>query len=551
MASPQQSSIRAPSLYLLLSLIGGFCLARSAAAPTELTGPLLGAAVLLCLLAWTTARERPALWLICFLSAATLGAWTYASWRLPQKPDSAAINLPIREASLHFEVEQVMQARTAYGNASGLGRVVAADSPSRLRRGDRIYFRITLPEDRSFELLRGSEIRAVGLIDAIEPGVEARSFEAYLLDTGVYHRFTRTRALEQVAPPSRFEYFCQSMNERFESFLRLGAPDHGGYERIYVAMLLGKKAELTAEQSERFRLSGTMHFFAISGLHIGVIATVIAQALLLLRVPSKVAPFIGLPLLYLYVEITGAPPSAVRAFLMALFFWLSFALSRQRSPLAALLASAIFVLIVAPGQLWSLGFQLSYTVVLSILLFGLPLYERATAYLTPFSYLPKDDWALWQRVYARALEATLLVCSVSFSAWLASAPLSAAFFGYFSPAAILLNVVLVNLVALAIIAGVLSLVLALLGAGFAAAFINHAAWLSIGLMDGLVSGSIHVPFNVIHTTPFDKAVAYGTLIVYFAALIITQERKSRRNRDWVTWLLPPAIIMMGILIGLS
>ena len=130
-----------------------------------------------------------------------------------------------------------------------------------------------------------------------------------------------------------------------------------------------------------------MHFFAISGLHIGVIATAIAQFLLLIRIPRKVSPFIGLPLLFLYVQITGASPSAVRAFLMALFFWASFAFVRQRSPLAALAASAVFVLIFQPAQLWSIGFQLSYTVVLSILLFGLPLYETASEKLAPFRYL--------------------------------------------------------------------------------------------------------------------------------------------------------------------
>jgi len=292
-----------------------------------------------------------------------------------------------------------------------------------------------------------------------------------------------------------------------------------------------------------------MHFFAISGLHIGVIATVIAQFLILVRIPRKVSPFIGLPLLYLYVEITGASPSAVRAFLMALFFWTSFAFVRQRSPLAALAASAVFVLIFQPAQLWSIGFQLSYTVVLSILLFGLPLYETASEKLAPFRYLPKVNWAPSQHLYAWIQDALLLLFAISFSAWLASAPLSAAFFGYLSPGAILLNMLLVNLAAVAISTGVVSLSLALVGLDSFAGFINHAAWISIQMMDTLVIGSTNIPGMILHCDGFAEWIAYSILVTYFTLLFCLHRIRSQSSA--VIWLLPPVVIIAGLLLGLA
>lgn len=543
-----QSSPRAPSFYLLTSVIVGFCIARETEAPIGVT---LGVAVGLCLVSLKIAQTNQRVWVICFLAAAVLSAWSYASWRLPSAPDASELRLPIREASLRFEVVQVMQARTVYGSATGLGRVLKAGATSRLTKGDRIYFRLKLPEDRPANLLRGSEIAAVGLIEMIQPDNTENSFDTYLTDTGVHHRLTRVRWFEQTKAPNRFEVFCQRMNERFESYLRLGSPASGDLQRIYIAMLLGQKAELTPAQSERFRTSGTMHFFAISGLHIGVIATVLAQFLLLLRIPRKISPFIGLPLLYLYVEITGASPSAVRAFLMALFFWLSFALCRQRSPLAALAASAVLVLVIAPNQLWSLGFQLSYTVVLSILLFGLPLYERASKQLAPFTFLPKSDWSLWRRLYAGSQDAVLLLISISVSAWLASAPLSAAFFGYFSPSAIVLNVLLVNLVAVAIITGVISLSLALIGLPLMAEFINHAAWLTIDVMDRLVSANTQMPVSVITTADFNKGTAYAVLTIYFILLAFILRTNDRLNQNMLIFAAPPTVIIAGLLYGLA
>jgi len=527
-------------------MIAGLVVAREVMAPVGLA--LVTAGFLAALSLWLS-RERRGLWLLSFLVAAMLAAWAYGSLRFPATPCAAQLELPLREAQLHFEVERVMQARNKYGKATGIARIVEANATSRLERGARIFFRMELPKSEAFKVLRGSVIKATGVLTPIADDIEPDSFEGYLKDTGIHYRFERTSALKLLRPPSRFDQFCQRMNQRFQHYLHLGAPEDGNQDSIYVAMLLGRKAELSDEQTDRFRMTGTMHFFAISGLHIGVIATVIAQFLILIRVPRKVSPFIGLPLLYLYVEITGASPSAVRAFLMALFFWASFAFTRQRSALSALAASAVFVLIFKPDQLWSIGFQLSYTVVVSILLLGLPLYETASERLAPFRYLPKANWAPSQHLYAWTQDALLLLFAISFSAWLASAPLSAAFFGYLSPGAILLNMLLVNLAALAISAGVISLALALAGLESVAGFINHAAWVSIQGMDSLVIGSTQIPGMIVKCQSFAEWIAYSGLVIYFSLLFWLH--RARVQRRGITWLLPPVVIVATLLFGLA
>ena len=545
---PRRNQIptRAPALFLLMGMVLGLILAREFTAPI---GFVLCVAGLMAGLSYGLSKQSGRLWLLSFMTATTLSAWAYGTLRFPTKPESAQLKLPIREVHLHFEVDRVMQARSQFDNASGIARIIEANATSRLEPGAKVFFRIKLSKTSAFTLQNGCEIKATGVLTPISHEVDPDSFEGYLKDTGIHYRFERTSALELLSPPSRFDQFCHGMNLRFQEYLSLCAPDRKNLDGIYTAMLLGRKAELSDEQSDRFRMTGTMHFFAISGLHIGVIATVIAQFLILIRVPRKLSPFIGLPLLYLYVEITGASPSAVRAFLMALFFWASFAFIRQRSPLAALAASAIFVLIFQPAQLWSIGFQLSYTVVLSILLFGLPLYETASEKLEPFRYLPKANWAPSQHLYAWIQDALLLLFSISFSAWLASAPLSAAFFGYLSPGAILLNMLLVNLAAVVITTGVVSLSLALFGLHSAAGFINHAAWISIQMMDTLVLGSTKIPVMISHSDGFAVWIAYSILTAYFTLLFCLHRTRSQRSS--VMWLLPPAIIIAGLLIGLT
>ena len=339
------------------------------------------------------------------------------------------------------------------------------------------------------------------------------------------------------------------MNQRFQATLRLGAPANSELANVYVAMLLGRKIELSKAQIERYRMTGTMHFFAISGLHIGVIATVIAQFLLLIRVPRAVAPWIGLPLLYLYVEITGGTPSAIRAFLMAAFFWSSFACQRQRSPFSALMCSAILVLIIDPNQLWSLGFQLSYTVVLSILLFGLPLHQVLTRRCQPYQWLPEHDWNARQRAFAWSLDKVLLMFAISFSAWLASTPLSAGLFEFVAPGAILLNMLLVYLVAIVISGGVISLACASSLFSGLAGFVNHSAWTVIYLMDHMVIFCAQLPGAILPSEGFSTALSYSALCVYFATLLWLH-RSAARLQGHAMWL-PPLVIISIVTAGLA
>ena len=339
MHEKQPVQVRAPLLYLLTGIIAGLLLSQVLHPPRGLLICLASALGVLALFRHKSGWQ----WTVAFLSATTLAFWAYGILRLPHTPDSGTLGLPEREANLVLDVQRLFGAKSRHGSISGIAVVREAPELSRIQAGASIYFRLKPSEASSLEIRRGQWLLTTGVLTPMptEDAPEERTFQTYLKDIGVHYRFDRNDAIQLVRPASAFDQFCQESNTRFQSYLQLGAPEGSILPNVYQAMLLGRKAALNQAQSERFRMTGTMHFFAISGLHIGVIATVIAQGLALLRVPRRISPFIGLPLLYLYVEITGAPPSAVRAFLMALFFWASFAFQRQRSPFAALVGSCL------------------------------------------------------------------------------------------------------------------------------------------------------------------------------------------------------------------
>jgi len=539
-----QFSQRTPALWILPGMIAGLLLAKTHAA----SATVAVAALALALLSWHFARRnKSGAWWLMFLLSSGLGFWAFGTARLPDRPAPERLAMPPREATLELKIQRIMQAENQFGKSSGIARVLRASTTSGLPSGSRIYFRLSREDTAALELMRGLTLEATGVLHPIPQQVAADSFEGYLRESGIDFTFQQTSQAQLVRVASPFKRLCHQTNLRFQHFLRLGEPPDSQLSQIYIAMLLGQKAQLSAEQKDRFRVTGTMHLFAISGLHIGVIATVIWQVLLLCRLPARLTPFFGLPLLYFYVEVTGAAPSAIRAFLMVAFFWASIAVQRQRAPLPALAASAVLVLLIQPTQLWQIGFQLSYLVVLSILLYGLPLREKLWPLLRPNKFLPTEDWTRRHKAKFWIADKLLLLLVISLSAWLVSAPLSAAFFGTIAPYAILVNLLLVNLAAVVISSGAIALAVASVGLTAPAAFLNHSAWLGISLMDAMLRLNLVLPGSTLSCPNFPQPVCYTGVLAYILCLVCC----GQSSRPLLRFVVPPVIILITLVWGVA
>lgn len=519
------TQIRAPLSYLLVGTVIGLSLSRLIPASPRLLILLALPIAALCLIC-AVKESLKTYWLPAYLIAGSLTFWVYGTVSSHPEPSDFARSLPPREVTLSLKVHTVLSQSPEYATLSGFAKLIAAPLTARITPGARVYFQQDLDHPHSIPAQTGQIIQATGVLSPIQPPQtrDGFNFEDYLIENSIHYRFERTRTWSIIEPSSAYQNFIQATFERMESILLLGAPTESNQANVYTAMLLGLKDALSDEQSQRYQHSGTMHFFAISGLHIGVIATVIAQALQLLRVPRRISPWIGLPLLLTYVLVTGAAPSAVRAFLMAAFFWASFALHRQRNPMSALVCSAVCVLLIDPTQLFQVGFQLSYAVVLSILLLGLPLSAFLQRRLHPYRYLPEANYSFRQRTVLFCIQKGSLLFAISLAAWLASAPLCAAIFGYLAPIAILLNIVLVNLVALIICTGVLSLTFGLTGLTFLSSFLNHAAWLLITAIDHIIELGLQIPYATLATENISTTLAYTLLAAYLCLLFIIHTR---------------------------
>ncbi|MBI3415428.1 MAG: ComEC/Rec2 family competence protein [Verrucomicrobia bacterium] len=382
-------------------------------------------------------------------------------------------------------------------------RSLAPIDVSELRRGAKwqpAFGRVmaTLPDLLPKEFCRGQIVEVTGVLRPPNGPLADGLFDyrTYLRWQGIYYEFaTETtndwKNLSAANPPSQLP-----LADRFQSWakrcLARGLPVEDEELRLLKAMTLGWQAALTNEVSEPFMRSGTMHIFAISGLHIALIAGIFVQLLRLVQVPRAWCGAIVIPLIWFYTGATGWQASAIRSTIMMTIVIGGWSLNRPGDLLNSLSAAGFIILIWEPRQLFQAGFQLSFFVVLSIALLLPPIEKLRQRLLQTDPLLPADLRPRWQRWLDLPVRWVTMSLATSLAAWLGSMPLIAYYFHLFTPVSLLANLVIVPLSSLALMCNLGALV-----CGdwlpFFTEWFNHSAWLWMHLMVKLSEWSVTWP----------------------------------------------------------
>jgi competence protein ComEC len=477
---------RAPLLWLVLPYMAGIVLGRCV--PWLSAVPMLLIAATAAGYAIVAVRRDGRGTAIAIVTA--LLAAGCASYALHRHRLADWDALPPRELRLTLRVNRVFPRAEGKGVA-GLATIVRTDAAELC--GQAVYFSAR-PSAGVAPPIRSAILTCTGVLTPLAPTPPPDSFDRYLADAGMNFRLDRGRILAVEREANAYYRFLERAAARLNAWLSLGIeakrPDLAA---IYRAMMLGQKHELTEDQKTAFMESGTMHLFAINGLHIGVVALSLHALFALLRCPRPAAALLTLAVLWFDVDTTGASPSAVRAFILVAACEAAFVLRRPANGLAALSAAALGVLVLDPMALFSASFQMSYGVVLTILCFGLPLADRLLERLRPFRDLPFVTWSRPQRLWAGFLRKLWPTVGIGVAAGLVSAISGPAFFQTFAPVGFFANLILVPLAMLVIVAGFAAILTAAVGATVVGNLFNHAALVLLQTITTAIRTSTSVP----------------------------------------------------------
>jgi competence protein ComEC len=396
--------------------------------------------------------------------------------------------------------------------------------------------------------LRSATVSAVGVLLTLPADPPTETFDAYLASAGINFRLSRARVLATERPASPYYQFCANAASRFHDLLGRGiAEKRPALARLLRAMMLGTTHELSEEQETLFLQSGTMHLFAISGLNIGVIAGALQTLLLLLRLPAWLRFSIGAGLLWLFVDITGASPSAVRAFAMAVFLQAALVFHRPGNLLAALTASALGVLIFAPLQLFSASFLMSYTIVAALLVLGAPLGDAWSARWIPWRHLPKPAWQWWQHAVSSAWRWTAAAVAVGLATSLVSLLTGVQFFRLLTPGSFATNLILIPAAMIVTLGGFASLLSGLVGCTAGATLCNHAAALVLWLIEAVVRASVRLPGAFVPARFTTAWLGSASLLLLMGILFAGYAcRWESRGRWWPPFALVALVLIFGV-----
>ena len=360
---------RAPLLWLVLPFMAGLAAGKIWGMP-----PIgcLAAALCAAAAALFAAGRAPRLWAAALGMAMLLAG--DASYVLHRKRLPAWEGRPAREAKLSLRIDRVYP-QAEIRKATGLATVVGAEAHLRDLTGQRIYYSFSLRKGQAPPGSARPSFPRPGLLLAVPPHPPANSFEGTLDSLGLNFQLTRARLVAEESPPTAYHRFCENLARRMNALLSAGLEPRPELAGVYRAMMLGRKKDLSPEQNLIFMRSGTLHLFAINGVHIGMMAASLHALLALLRVPADAPPARSCwgSLWLDRRHHRRQPGSAVRAFLMVAVLEAAFVLRRPGNPLAALTASALPVLLLDPMDFFSASFRMSYGVVAAILTLGLPL----------------------------------------------------------------------------------------------------------------------------------------------------------------------------------
>lgn len=483
-------------------------------------GPLPAAAILILLLSllakFPVSRNR---WVGYFVPAAVCLGFLFGQRAGPAGGEAGEAFHPRapREESLAVDPVRIFVSPPFSETHVGLART---DD-----RGEILYFQAPASPDGGM-LLKGFAWELHGIHRALDREVLDPGFLTYLRDQGAGGAFVATRPPVPLDVERTAAAVFSVLREKARAALAAGSDASDPATRVYQALVLGQRLGLEPEQKAAFRDTGTAHLFAISGLHIGLIAAFLFGLFRAFRIRGGPQVMGALSILLFYVLLTGAAPSAVRAYLMVAFLTAAPAIGRGYRPESALAASAFVVLLFFPEQLATLGFQLSYTVVLSILVFGVPLSRDLIRRTDPPFLGPDEPGSRWRRPRVWLLSGF----AVSFSAFLASAPMSIDHFGVLPVSAVALNLLLILPATAVLVLGFLSLFSGLLGLAFLCAPLNAIARPLIEAMAGTVSTVAALPFSSMPLVFPAPWMGPAATIAFLAIAFWTASRPAFRKR---------------------
>ena len=345
-----------------------------------------------------------------------------------------------QEGNFEYYLTQVIEAPDTSGRyCKVLSRISRARSDNKWQhiRGKVLLY---LPKQEYPHF--GKSLMICGPPQKIQPPKNPDEFDyqKYMHIKGISH--------QHFIKPGRYFEIDQGVGKSSLKGLTLRIRDHitrildkaikdSNTKAIMLALLTGQRDYIDNGNYNTFIQTGIIHVLAISGLHVGIIYIFLVFLFkpISRRKWSRFFSYsLKIIILIAFAFMTGLSPSVMRATLMFIIMIIGEMLNRNSHILNSVFSSFFLLLVINPLKLFDVGFQLSYSAVLGIILFQPLIYQ-----LVKFRFII-PNW-IWKLI------------SVSMAAQLGTLPFSIYYFKQFPTYFLLGNILAIPFVTLVTILG--------------------------------------------------------------------------------------------------
>lgn len=251
-------------------------------------------------------------------------------------------------------------------------------------------------------------------------------------------------------------------------------------------ILLADRSGISPDLKQSFVNTGTIHVLAVSGLHVGIIAFIFYIFFGMLRISRNLLLILTMLGLIFYMYLTGSPPSVVRATIMACAVLSAQLVESKVDVYQSIGLAALVILILDPSQLFNVGFQLSFSAVISIV------------YLYPKFDMLIEKMPHWM-LKNKPIRYTVRLFAVSFAAQIGTLPFTAYYFERVSIVALGVNLIVVPMIAINVTIGFATVAFTSINNWIAYSFaaVNNTL---IGILLNVVSETAKAPFAYAETS---------------------------------------------------
>lgn len=344
----------------------------------------------------------------------------------------------------------------------------------------------------------GDEVKAVGAPERIAPARNpgAFDFRKWCAQRGIYSALPIENPLDLtiVARGRGNPFVALAMRSRewMKNTLTAGISDDPLISDLIVGMTLGETSSIPRETLDDFRGTGTFHLFSVSGLHVGILATILWFVLGAFLVPRRARVLVIIPTLIFYAIMTGWSAASVRSVIMASIVLAGFLANRPPVLINSLCAAGVLILLLDPRQLFNAGFQFSFSVVAAILIIAPPVQKQLERFFSPDPFIPEKILSAPQRAWTYCGNKFSGLAAVSIAAWCGSIPLTLGYFHLMSWSALPANLLAVPISFFIMAVAALSLLFGVVWAGFSV-ILNQTNWLLTKAMLAAVSAFAALP----------------------------------------------------------